>query len=593
MEDNKVLFGEVNFRNQRARFGIKQGDRDRHMYVIGKTGMGKTEILKNMVIQDIQAGRGVAFIDPHGDTAEDLPNFVPKERINDVVIFDPSDLDFPIAFNVMDQVDARYRHLVASGLLGVFKKVFGVEVFSARMEYILNNTILALLEFPGATILGINRMLAEKQFREAVVEKITDPLVKAFWTQEFAKYTDRLASEATASVQNKVGQFTSSSLIRNILGQVHSTLDVRKVMDEKKILIMNLSRGKIGEDVSRLLGAMMITKIQLAAMSRADIPEKERASFYLYVDEFQHFATESFANILSEARKFALNLVIAHQYIAQMEEEVQKAVFGNVGTIVTFRVGAEDAEVLEKEFAPEFTANDLVNLAKWQIYLKLMIDGVASNSFSANTLPPWPRPDISYAKEIIDLSRKTYAHPKEEVEKQIGEWSAKIIEPQIRKEPQRPYGQFQQPFQPRERPRAEIDASLRRIPGMPLRDLPAKPSAMSEAGKSNQEIRQPLTSRYLKPRLTQPLNDDYRKAVTREEAQREVSTSVLGRSLQEAIKSGPVDFRGRKITPSSPVSSPAKKPGVLEKAAVDLQDLKKTLDNIVNKKPSLKNDDES
>ena len=431
--DDKVLFGEVNFRNQRARFGIKQGDRDRHMYVIGKTGMGKTEILKNMVIQDIQAGRGVAFIDPHGDTAEDLPNFIPRERLKDTIIFDPSDLDFPIAFNVMEQVDTRFRHLVASGLLGVFKKVFGVEVFSARMEYILNNTILALLEFPGATILGINRMLAEKQYREAVVEKISDPLVKAFWTQEFAKYTDRLASEATASVQNKVGQFTSSSLIRNILGQEKSKLDVRKIMDEKKILIMNLSRGKIGEDVSRLLGAMMITKIQLAAMSRADILEKERTPFYLYVDEFQHFATDSFANILSEARKFALNLTIAHQYITQMEETVRDAVFGNVGTIVSFRVGAEDAEVLEKEFAPVFTANDLVNLAKWQIYLKLMIDGVASSAFSANTLPPWPGPEISYKDEIIKYSRETYARPREEVEKKINEWSAAIIESTARK----------------------------------------------------------------------------------------------------------------------------------------------------------------
>lgn len=463
MVDDKVLFGEVNFRNQRARFGIKEGDRDRHMYVIGKTGMGKTEILKNMVIQDIQAGRGLAFIDPHGDTADDLPNFVPKDRIKDVVIFDPSDLDFPIAFNVMEQVDDRFRHLVASGLLGVFKKVFGIEVFSARMEYILNNTILALLEFPGATILGINRMLAEKAFREAVVEKVTDPLVKAFWTQEFARYTDRLASEATASVQNKVGQFTSSSLIRNILGQVRSTLDVRKVMDEKKILIMNLSRGKIGEDVSRLLGAMMITKIQLAAMSRADIPEKDRVPFYLYVDEFQHFATESFANILSEARKFALNLVIAHQYIAQMEEEVQKAVFGNVGSIVSFRVGAEDAEVLEKEFAPEFIANDLVNLAKWQIYLKLMIDGVASRAFSANTLPPWPKPDASYAGEIIELSRKTYSHPKAEVEKQINEWANKTIESQAKREyPQKPYSQFHRAqFQPRSSGFSSMEESLR------------------------------------------------------------------------------------------------------------------------------------
>ncbi len=526
--DNTVLFGEVNFRNQRARFGIKQVDRDRHMYVIGKTGMGKTEILKNMVIQDIQAGRGVAFIDPHGDTAQDLPNFVPKERLKDVVIFDPSDLDFPIAFNVMEQVDARYRHLVASGLLGVFKKVFGVEVFSARMEYILNNTILALLEFPSATILGINRMLADKPFREAVVEKISDPLVKSFWTQEFAKYTDRLASEATASVQNKVGQFTSSSLIRNILGQLKSTFDVRKVMDEKKILIMNLSRGRIGEDVSRLLGAMMITKIQLAAMSRADIPEKDRAPFYLYVDEFQHFATESFANILSEARKFGLNLVIAHQYIAQMEEEVQKAVFGNVGTIVSFRVGAEDAEVLEKEFAPEFTANDLVNLAKWQIYLKLMIDGVASSAFSANTLPPWPRPDISYQDEIIKYSRETYARPKAEVEKQIGEWSAAIIESEAKKEMAKRFAAG--PMQPMQQPYPYSQQSQRNTQGP----------------------RYPSTSQF-RPSISAPT-----KPV----------------SLQEALRSGPVDFKGRKIMPSQSGKS---------KTPVDLGDLKQTLNQILNK----------
>jgi len=538
-DNNNILFGEVNFRNQRARFGIKQVDRDRHMYVIGKTGMGKTEILKNMVIQDIQAGHGVAFIDPHGDTAEDLPNFVPKERIKDVVIFDPSDLDFPIAFNVMDQVDERYRHLVASGLLGVFKKVFGVEVFSARMEYILNNTILALLEFPGATILGINRMMAEKQFREAVVEKVSDPLVKAFWTQEFAKYTDRLASEATASVQNKVGQFTSSSLIRNILGQLESTLDIRKVMDEKKILIMNLSRGKIGEDASRLLGAMMITKIQLAAMSRADIPEKDRALFYLYVDEFQHFATESFANILSEARKFGLNLIIAHQYIAQMEEEVQKAVFGNVGTIVSFRVGAEDAEVLEKEFAPEFIANDLVNLAKWQIYLKLMIDGVASRAFSANTLPPWPRPDISYRDEIIKHSRETYAHPKADVEKQIGEWSAAIIESDAKKE------------------------MAKRFAAGPMQSM-QQPYPYSQQGQRNSQTgtRYPSAStNQFRPSTPTPTP---------------TPTPIPNKpiSLQEALKSGPVDFRGRKVQPSQPSKN---------KTQVDLGDLKQTLNKILTK----------
>ena len=531
--NDKVLFGEVNYRNQRTRFGIKQGDRDRHMYVIGKTGMGKTELLKNMAIQDIQAGRGVAFLDPHGDTAEDLPNFVPKERLKDVVIFDPSDLDFPIAFNVMEQVDARYRHLVASGLLGVFKKVFGVEVFSARMEYILNNTILALLEFPGATILGINRMLADKPFREAVVENISDPLVKAFWTQEFAKYTDRLAAEATASVQNKVGQFTSSSLIRNILGQVKSTLDVRKVMDEKKILIMNLSRGKIGEDVSRLLGAMMITKIQLAAMSRADISEKDRVPFYLYVDEFQHFATDSFANILSEARKFALNLVIAHQYIAQMEETVQDAVFGNVGTIVSLRVGAPDAEVLEKEFAPTFTANDLVNLAKWTMYLKLMIDGVASAAFSANTLPPLPRPEISYKDEILHTSRKEYAHPRVEVEKQISEWSAAMFGtgPSVyHQNAPRQFTRSINNFSQTEPRRFEYQG-----PPSNRRNFDAPP-----------------------PRKPVPVQEH-------------------PVSLSEALKTGPVDFKGRPIEQKN-IEQKAK-----NKPTVDTNDLRQTLEGILSK----------
>lgn len=545
-EKNKevVLFGEVNYRNQRSRFGIKEGDRDRHMYVIGKTGMGKTELLKNMAIQDIQAGRGVAFLDPHGDTADDLPNFVPKERIKDVIVFDPSDLDFPIAFNVMEQVDDRFRHLVASGLLSVFKKVFGVEVFSARMEYILNNTILALLEFPGATILGINRMLADKPYREAVVEKISDPLVKAFWTQEFAKYTDRLAAEATSSVQNKVGQFTASSLIRNILGQVKSTLNVRRVMDEKKILIMNLAQGKIGEDVSRLLGAMMITKIQLAAMSRADIPEKDRIPFYLYVDEFQNFATDSFANILSQARKFALNLIIAHQYVAQMEETVQDAVFGNVGTIVALRVGAPDAEVLEKEFAPVFTANDLVNLAKWTMYLKLMIDGVAPPPFSANTLPPLPLPEISYKEEIIQFSRREYAHPRTEVERQIGEWSAAMFGagPSVYHRPsQAPYEQSIAPAAPR-----RFD-------------------------------HQPRPSQNFNPAYPQSGGGMARKPISAPPGR-----AAPPRSLTDAFKTGPVDFRGRSIGRKE---EEKKRPLVptKNKPVVNTGDLKQTLEGILSK----------
>src|SRR3989344_2928246 len=269
-ENQLVVLGETNFRTQRWRFGIKQDDRRRHMYVVGSTGMGKTEFLKNMAIQDIEAGRGLAFIDPHGDPADELLDHIPPERIKDVIYLDPGDLSYPIAFNVMEKVGYEFRHLVASGLLGVFKKIFSVEVWSGRMEYILNNTILALLEYPEATLLGINRMLSNKDYRDKVVANLKDPIVRSFWVDEFAKYTDRYMQEATPAIQNKIGQFISNNLIRNIIGQVRSAIDVRKIMDEGKILIVNLSRGKIGEDASRLLGALLVTKIQLAAMSRVD-----------------------------------------------------------------------------------------------------------------------------------------------------------------------------------------------------------------------------------------------------------------------------------------------------------------------------------
>ncbi len=333
-----------------------------------------------------------------------------------------------MAFNVMEDVGVEQRHLVASGLMGVFKKLWP-DVWSARMEYILNNAILALLEYPNSTLLGINRMLADKDYRKAVVSNITDPVVKAFWEQEFAKYTERFAAEATPAIQNKVGQFTANPLIRNIIGQPKSSFDIRKIMDEKKILIMNLSKGRVGESNSQLIGAMLITKIYLSAMSRVNVPESERADFYLYVDEFQNFATESFKDILSEARKYRLDLILAHQYVAQMDETVRDAVFGNVGTLVVFRVGAYDAEALEVEFAPEFTAQDIVNLGFASVYLKLMINGVASRPFSALTLPPIPMPEKSYKEEIIEFSRKKYATPKEEVEKMISEWHAPILKP--------------------------------------------------------------------------------------------------------------------------------------------------------------------
>ncbi len=424
MSDINIL-AHTNFRKQEVKFGIKSKDRQRHVYVIGKTGTGKTTLLENMAIQDIQNGRGVGIVDPHGEFAQKMLDHVPSDRINDVIYFNPADLEYPIAFNFIEKVDSEYRHLVASGLVGIFKKLWA-ESWGPRLEYVLRNAILALLEYPESTLLGIMRMLTDKIYRNKVINNLKDPVVKAFWVDEFAKYPDRFMAEAVAPIQNKVGQFLTSSLIRNIVGQTTSTIDIRKAMDEKKILIMNLSKGAIGEDNSALLGAMLITRIQLAAMSRIDIAEEERQNFYLYVDEFQNFATESFADILSEARKYRLNLTLAHQYIAQMDEVVRDAALGNVGTTIAFRVGAYDAEYLEKEFAPEFTAQDIVNLGFADTYLRLMIDGMASRPFSAHTLPPIPKPEESYREKIIKVSRERYTSSREEVESKIAKWSGVI-----------------------------------------------------------------------------------------------------------------------------------------------------------------------
>lgn len=424
-----VPFGETNFRNQTTRFGIKTDDRRRHMYVIGKTGMGKTNMIQNMVIEDIRSGKGIAVVDPHGEFAETILQYIPEERIEDIIYFNPADLHHPISFNVMENVAPEYRHLITDGLIAIFQKLWATS-WGPRLEYVLRNTILALLEVPNSTLLGIMRMLVDKSYRKWVVGQLKDPVIRAFWVEEFAKYPDRFATEAVAPIQNKVGQFLANPLIRNIVGQGKTAFDIRKGMDDGKVFIINLSKGRIGEGTSRLLGAMMITKFQLAAMSRIDTPEDERPDFYLYVDEFQNFATEAFVGILSEARKYRLSLILAHQYIAQLEEGastvVRDAVFGNVGTMVSFRVGAADAEFLEKEFEPEFMVTDLVNLAKYHIYLKLMIDGVSSRAFSATTLAPILKPERSYAEEIIDFSRKAYGVPREEVEQTIKEWAGPI-----------------------------------------------------------------------------------------------------------------------------------------------------------------------
>ncbi|MBI4262715.1 type IV secretion system DNA-binding domain-containing protein [Candidatus Uhrbacteria bacterium] len=418
-----TLFGETNYRNQCRRFGIKTDDRRRHMYLIGKTGMGKSTALENLIYSDIMAGHGMAIVDPHGDLVEKMLDFIPSNRLNDVIYFNPSDTEYPIAFNVIENVDPSHQHLVASGLVGVFKKIYA-ESWGPRLEYVLRNTILALLDYPGSTLLGTLRLLVDKTFRKKVVEKIKDPVVKAFWVEEYAKYPDKFQTEAIAPIQNKVGQFLSNSLIRNIVGQVKSAIDMRAIMDGEKILLVNLAKGRVGEDTSGLLGAMMITKLQLAAMERIDIPERERKDFYLYVDEFQNFATDSFANILSEARKYRLNLIIAHQYIEQLSDVVRAAVFGNVGTLVCFRVGGVDAEELVKEFTPHFEEEDLVNLPKYNVYLKLMIDGVASEPFSARILPPLTEEMKTGNREkIIKVSRERYAKPKEVIEEKIARWS--------------------------------------------------------------------------------------------------------------------------------------------------------------------------
>jgi len=416
-----TVFGKTTFRNNMRTFGIKTDDRRRHVYAIGKTGMGKTVLLENMIYSDIMKGHGCCYVDPHGDTAESLLNCIPSNRINDVIYFNPADIDYPISFNVLEKVDPRVRHLIASGLVGVFKKLWA-DSWGPRLEYILRNTILALLDYPGSTLLGINRMLVDKEYNKKVVDKITDPVVKAFWVDEYPKWNERMLQEVISPIQNKVGQFLSTALIRNIVGQVTSTLDIRKIMDEKKILILNLSKGRIGEDASALLGAMIITKIQLAAMSRVDIPEEERNDFYLYVDEFQNFVTEAFADILSEARKYRLCLTLAHQYIEQLGEVVGPAVFGNVGTIINFRVGAADAEFLVKEYEPFLLEEDLVSIPKYNFYCKLMIDGITSDPFSAIGLPPLIKPQ-GFDEKIITVSRERYAKSREVVEDKIRRWA--------------------------------------------------------------------------------------------------------------------------------------------------------------------------
>jgi hypothetical protein len=402
------------------------------MYVIGKTGMGKSTLLENMAIQDIQNGEGLAYLDPHGSTAEKLLEFVPEHRIKDVIYFAPFDMEYPVALNVLedtapgDESSQSIRsQFIVSGLMSTFKKIWK-DQWSARMEYILNYTLLALLEIPEATLLDVNRMLSDKVYRKDIIARLKEPTVKAYWEKEFASMTDKMVAEAVPAIQNKVGQFISNALIRNIIGQTTSSFDFRKAMDEKKIIIFNLSIGRIGEDAVNLLGSLFVTKIYLAAMSRANITSsemKDLPNFYLYVDEFQNFINDSFAQILSQARKYKLGLIVAHQYVKQMTEIVHDAIFGNVGTMIAYRIGADDADAFEKEFKPTFLPEDFTNIGRFQMYLKLMIDGVTSSAFSATGMGPWPETEKSFVAEIIESSRALYSHPRQEVEAHILKWT--------------------------------------------------------------------------------------------------------------------------------------------------------------------------
>ncbi len=403
---NINFFAKTEFKNKEQIFGIKTEDRRKHVYIVGKTGVGKSTLIANMAIDDIRKGRGVGVIDPHGDLSEILLDYIPKRRINDVVYLEPFDTERPFSLNVLEVKNKQQKDLVSSGIVSIFYKLYR-DSWGPRLEYILRNVILTLLESPNATLVDVLTLLNNNEYRKKVVAQLKDPVLKNFWNKEFAQMPDRLRAEAISPIQNKVGQFVTSKMIRNIIGKTKSTIDLEKIMNDGKILILNLSQGKLGEDNTALLGAMIITQIQLAAMNRSFIKEEERKDFFLFVDEFQNFATSSFIKILSEARKYRLSLALANQYIDQLDEPIQKAIFGNVGTLISFVVGSRDAYILSKEFGEIYKENDLVSLGRYEIIIKLSIDGMTSQPFPAKTLP-LPSVKNENREKIIKLSKEKY-----------------------------------------------------------------------------------------------------------------------------------------------------------------------------------------
>ena len=420
IDENISAFGMTNFRGINHQFGMLRYDRSRHVYIIGQTGAGKSGLLELFALSDVFHGQGYAIIDPHGDFAINNMKFIPGSRLNDVVYFNPADTKFPLGFNPLEVTNPEQKTNISSEVIGVLKRMFG-DSWGPRLEYILRYTILALLDRPETTMLDITRMLTDKKFRKETLSYCTDTVVLQFWNVEFASWTDKFQAEAIAPVLNKVGAFTANPVIRNIIGQPKSTFNIRQMMDDGKILIVNLSKGLIGEDNAGILGAFLVTKIQLAAMSRSDIPDiKDRRPFYLYVDEFQNFATDSFATILSEARKYGLNLTVANQYISQMSETVRDAVFGNVGTMISFRVSADDSPILAKQFEPQFEPNDLLQMHNRNFIINMVINGEKSPAFSAKTLN-LPPAQTDNTLQIIQNTRELYGQPRDVIERSIDE----------------------------------------------------------------------------------------------------------------------------------------------------------------------------
>jgi hypothetical protein len=424
-----TMIGETIYRDATTRFGIKKNDRRKHVYIIGKTGTGKSTLIKNMIIQDMRAGEGVAVLDPHGQLIDELLDFVPEERLDDVVVFNPADADYPPSLNMLQMIDPRQRTLMGDTLVDVFKKYFA-ESWGPRLEYILKNCILTLLEVPNTSLLSITRLLIDRDYRKHIVSLIQDPQMKIFWKNEFARMeqNDRLVTEAISPIQNKVGQFLNSELIRNIVGQPKSSMKVDDIINSGKLFFVSLATGRIGANNTALLGAMIVSQLQFAAMRRVDVSEEKRRDFFLYADEFQNFATDSFATVLSEARKYRLDLTLTHQYIEQMPETVKDAVFGNIGTLICFTVGPTDAHFLEREFSPTFLENDLINLGRYEMYLKLQVDDTQSQPFSSRSLPPAVS-GTSIRDRAIAASREKYGRPVERVEKIIKKWTETRFRP--------------------------------------------------------------------------------------------------------------------------------------------------------------------